>query len=115
MYLPPVPILDEIFSEDADGRVTITTVADAELIEPFPNFYPGQSRSNIKTFVSHVISVLLFQDVAKVLRPVCSFKHIGKFLFRLGDIVLNWGFYLIQIIFPLYLVVNFVEVVYNIM
>lgn len=143
MYLSPVPVLDDIFTEDFNGNLIFTKNIN-EIKAPLANFYPSESRSNIRIFVNHVRDVLLFRDIVSVLRPVCSFRYFGRyvqfrawlssfinpfflslhllldssiarFLFRLGDVFMNWIFYLIQIAFPFYLIITFGEVVYNIM
>jgi hypothetical protein len=113
LFLSPCPILDDLLNSDEDQMPSSKPKID--LSRSIPNFYPKESRSPIKIFMQSVIDTLLFRDFLPTLRPVCDTRHLVKFFFRLFDgIVLNWGSYVIQFIFPLYLMTAFVEVMHNV-
>lgn len=112
LYLAPVPNLDEIFDEDG-VRILSEKVDKDET--PLLNFYPEEEGVGDWTlFWRHFRDVLLFRDLFRSTKE--SF-HVGivAVLYRyLDGIVFNWFTYFVHILFPIYLIFGYYEVIYNI-
>ena len=75
--MSPVPVLDDIFVEDASKDIILSVEADQNP-QSLPNFYPDESSSKTRVFLQHFFSVLAFREVVPSLRPVCSMRRIPR-------------------------------------